>query len=210
MEHYRPPGTRCVSKNGVRSSLLYPWEEDMSDKITALRARVAMLEEILDETLHAGWDELTIRERDRAQAALRGGEGRPTPPLSGGEEAMQPCPFCGASLVDIADRYFRHPTDGDCIVRGMVVSGEFEKRWNRRALSPPPQDGGSGESNSSPAVAAPRPPVASLSADLEEVLDAIKDFLRDQHDVVDGPSGPRPNLAMALHIDLQRALGETP
>jgi len=77
------------------------------------------------------------------------------------------------------------------------------------ALSPPPQDG-EGDRNSSPAVAAPRPPVASLSADLEEVLDDIKDFLRGQHDVVDSPSGPRPNLAMALYIALQRALGETP
>jgi hypothetical protein len=42
-------------------------------------------------------------------------------------------------------------------------------------------------------------------APLNEVLEDIKDFLQDQHDIVDGANGPLPNRAMSLTTALEEA-----
>ena len=49
-----------------------------------------------------------------------------------------------------------------------------------------------------------------LTPELEDVLEDIKEYLKDRHDIIDGPNGPLPNTEMALHTSLLRALGELP
>lgn len=46
-----------------------------------------------------------------------------------------------------------------------------------------------------------------ISADL---LERIRAYLRSNHDVVDSPSGPQPNEAMGLDMELAEVMGERP